>query len=295
MNKQGDSCLVIEAPTKLNLFLHITGQRPDGYHLLESLFAFTRTGDRIKIAASDKLSLDVSGPFAKDIDSPVHDNLVYRAVKAVEKHVGMAIQAHIHLEKNLPVAAGIGGGSSDAAATLVGLNACFNLGITDAELYEIAGTLGADVPACLSKRPQFVTGIGDLVRPTALTFAGHIVLVNPGLAVSTPTIFKAFHDHSLDFQPSLGDAPDDAWTSIEALMSKTVNSLQPATIALVPEVQNCIDVLAEAEGCKIVRMSGSGATCFGLFRAPEEAEAAAKVVKSHHPEWWVRVDQLVLA
>lgn len=291
-NRQGGKSLIIDAPLKLNLFLHITGRREDGYHCLESLFAFTNSGDQITISTADTLSILMSGPFATSINGPIQDNLVYQAARAVEGHVGKTLNARIQLEKNIPVAAGVGGGSADAAATLIGLNRFFELAIPDQALQALALTLGADVPACLSKGPQFVTGIGEAISPATPDIPGFVVLVNPGVQVSTPTVFKAYKDQSLAFRPSLGTKPDRAWASIESLNAMTVNSLQAATIAIVPEVQDCIDVLARARGCEMARMSGSGPTCFGLFTSKAESEAAANLVLASCPDWWVYADQL---
>jgi 4-diphosphocytidyl-2-C-methyl-D-erythritol kinase len=269
------------APAKINLYLHVVGRRADGYHLLDSLVVFARIGDRLTVSPSDELSLSVTGPFAAALGTEA-DNLVLRAARALAAQAGIAASSALVLEKNLPVASGIGGGSADAAAALRLLSRFWGLGSVD--LAELAGTIGADVPVCLAGQPALMSGIGEILTPAPKLPDVGIVLVNPGVAVSTPSVFRArsgpFSDRA--------QLPESGWrdsVSLVDCLRATRNDLELPARLLEPGIADALDVVAAAPGCLMARMSGSGATCFGLFPTPEAARMAARAIA--HDGWWI--------
>ncbi len=287
--------LSLTAPAKVNIFLHIVGQGGDGYHLLQSLFVFTKSGDKITISPNQYKSdvrLLVSGNQANGLSNT--DNLVLDAASALKHYVKQPdLSANLKLEKNLLVASGIGGGSSDAASTLLLLNRFWNLQLSMQELEILALGIGADVPACLYARPLFVEGVGEKLTHVDIGLPPYIVLVNPCIGVSTAKVFQIY-------QKSLGDeqgyeTPLASFDTIKSDMSTyTTNSLFSPAQKLVPLIGECIDVLQACKGVGLVRMSGSGATCFGLFDTDNEARAAAANIAAKRTDWWVWTDQLRL-
>lgn len=267
------------APAKVNLHLHVVGRRPDGYHLLDSLVVFADVGDRLSVSPGAGFSLSITGPFAAGLDAEA-DNLVLRAGRALAAAGGIEPTGHLVLEKNLPVASGIGGGSADAAAALHLLRAFWGL---STDLGDLAPALGADVPVCLSGAPSMMSGIGEIVAPApALPNLG-LVLVNPGVAVSTPAVFRA-RSGGFSWPAAF---PAAGWTttaSLAASLRDTTNDLEAPARALVPAIGRALDSLAAAPGCLLARMSGSGATCFGIFASPEDAAVAAPTIGT--PNWW---------
>lgn len=267
------------ARAKINLALHVTGRRADGYHLLDSLVAFADLGDRVTVSSSDSLSLTLTGPMAAGLAAEP-DNLVLRAARL------MGCGAAITLEKHLPIASGIGGGSADAAATLAALaelQGC-DLPGPDAVL-----TLGADVPVCLDGRAARMRGIGEEITPVSLP-AGFIVLVNPGFGLATADVFRALTRRDNPELPKMESWPDIA--ALAAYLARCRNDLEPPARALAPMIGTVVEALQAQAGCLIARMSGSGATCFGLFATQDAAEAAARAL-STEPLWWVRAAALV--
>jgi 4-diphosphocytidyl-2-C-methyl-D-erythritol kinase len=269
------------APAKINLHLHVVGRRDDGYHLLDSLVVFAAVGDRLSVSAGSELSLTVTGPFAAGLAAGP-DNLVLRAARGLADLAGIRASGALVLEKNLPVASGIGGGSADAAAALRLLCRFWDVA---PELNGLARVLGADVPVCLFGQPAVMSGVGEIVvRAPPLPQAG-LVLVNPGVAVSTPGVFRARSGG-----PSLEPAsfPPDGWRDAFALaadLRELRNDLQAAACSIAPVIGDVLDVLAAVPGCLVARMSGSGATCFGLFASAGAAREAA--VGISHAGWWV--------
>lgn len=253
------------APAKLNLALHVRGKLPDGRHALETMFAFCVDGDRLEGELAPELSLTVTGPFA---DGLQRDNLVMAAATALKAAASVSQGASLHLDKRLPVASGIGGGSADAAAALRLLTALWN--IDPAHAAAVAPGLGSDVPACLLSLTARGSGAGDELEIEAdPSIAGvPVLLVNPGVALSTAKVFAAWD--GVDRGP-LGD-----WRGGR-------NDLEPAARRLVPAIGDVLDWLREREGVNFSRMSGSGATCFALFDSEEERDAAATACPSH---WW---------
>lgn len=263
------------APAKVNLYLHVTGKRADGYHLLDSLAVFPAMGDRVEAAAADELSLSLSGPFGAALANEA-DNLLLKAARALAP----GRKAALRLEKNLPVASGIGGGSADAAACLRAL--CKLWGVQGADLPGIALQLGADVPVCLRSAPARMQGIGEILAPAPRLPDFGMVLVNPGVAVPTPAVFKA-RTGSFTPAPML----PAMWPSAAAMaadLARCTNNLQQAAIALQPVIAEALAALAALPGALLARMSGSGATCFALFATPAEAEAAAGLITREG--WW---------
>jgi 4-diphosphocytidyl-2-C-methyl-D-erythritol kinase len=278
------------APAKLNLYLHVLGKRADGYHELDSLVAFADIGDRLAVEAAPQLTLTLSGPFAGALAGSDNDNLAWRAAELLAQRLGAAPGAALVLEKNLPVASGIGGGSSDAAAALKALAALWKAQLADADLAAIAAQLGADVPVCLAARASWLGGIGERVEPAPALPPAPLVLVNPGIGLPTATVFKARRG-PFSAPARFAAAPADA-QALAALLGERKNDLAEAAIAAVPAIATVLERLAEAEGALLARMSGSGATCFGLFESEAGARSAAAALRAKEPQWWVAAGRL---
>lgn len=259
------------AYAKINLALHVRERMPDGYHRIETLFAFCDDGDRLSAAAADELTLHVLGPFAAGLGD-TRDNLVLRAARALAAEAGVSAGAAIRLDKRLPVASGIGGGSADAAATLRMLVRLWRFPAEPAALHRIAAALGADVPACLASTSARGDGRGDDLRAAQGASGSPVLLVNPGVAVSTAAVFGAWDG------VDRGAMPDD-WSAAR-------NDLEAPALRLAPEIKSVLAVLRDQRGATAVRMSGSGATCFALFDDAVARDAAAQVVVDHAPGWW---------
>jgi 4-diphosphocytidyl-2-C-methyl-D-erythritol kinase len=269
------------ARAKINLHLHVVGRREDGYHLLDSLVVFAGISDRLTVSPADQLTLSVTGPFAAGLEAEA-DNLVLRAARVLAAHAGIRATGTLVLEKNLPVASGIGGGSADAAAALRLL--CRFWGLDPSVLRQLAGGLGADVPVCVAGVPALMSGIGEILAPAPKLPEMGIVLVNPGAAVSTPAVFRARTGAYSD--PA--HLPESGWrdtNSLVATLHATRNDLEPSARTLAPAIGDVLDVLAAIPTCLLARMSGSGATCFGLFADPEAAQTAARTIV--RDGWWV--------
>jgi 4-diphosphocytidyl-2-C-methyl-D-erythritol kinase len=282
--------VTIFAPAKINLFLHITGRRPDGYHLLESLVAFADIGDEISVADDPQWQLQIDGPFGKDLE-PTQANSVAAAAHFFAKAANKEPKLRITLTKNLPIASGIGGGSSDAAATLLACQQLWQLPAlpsTD----DIVTALGADMPVCLQQRPIIMRGIGEDLTTVESLPACHVVLVNPGQSLPTAHVFKSL---SGAFSSPLARLPIGGWNNLDSFVQflhTTHNDLSPAAENIVPAIRNVLEALGAKPDCLLARMSGSGATCFGLFRTPDQAERAAANLAQAHPAWWVKAGHL---
>ena len=262
------------AAAKINLFLHVTGRRDDGYHLLDSLVVFAGIGDVLRAQPADELSLSLVGPFGSALAGE-QDNLVLRAARALGGN-----GARLTLEKNLPVASGIGGGSADAAAALRVL--CRLWKLAPPGLQGIALALGADVPVCMAGRPSRMRGVGERLDPAPSIPACGLVLVNPGVAVATADVFRARRG-GWSAPAALPQSWPDVGTMADDLRALR-NDLEPPAIALHPAIGDAIAALAAVSGCRLARMSGSGATCFGLFDDPAVAVEAAGRLR--RPDWW---------
>ena len=278
------------APAKINLFLHVGEKRDDGFHELESLVVFAEAGDALTFQPSDVLTLSLSGPFAGGLEAG-SDNLVLRAAKTLAAHAGRRAAAVIRLTKNLPVAAGIGGGSADAAATLRGLARLWTLEVSWPELREIAATLGSDVPVCIESRAAWMEGRGDRITPAGALPAMAMVLVNPRVAVSTADVFRALASRhgtgKLDHSARMATRSD-----VLAFLRTTTNDLEAPARSIAPVIDEVLGELARMPGVEFHRMSGSGATCFGLFEDENAAEMAAIALSHSHPQWWVQATRI---
>jgi 4-diphosphocytidyl-2-C-methyl-D-erythritol kinase len=281
------------APAKVNLYLHITGRRADGYHLLDSLVAFADIGDWLTAEPAPVLTLEVSGPEAASLASAGDDNLVLQAARLLAGEARIAGGAALRLRKNLPVAAGIGGGSSDAAAALRALRQLWQVAIDDATLRALAAGLGTDIPACLGGCAVWVGGIGERIeRAPALPKAG-ILLANPRRKVPTAAVFSARRGPFGDpgrFEQMPGDA-----AGLTQILTPRRNDLTDAAMCLAPEIGAVLARLGALPGALLARMSGSGATCFALFSDRGAAERARQVLIDLEPLWWCAAGGFVAA
>lgn len=283
------------APAKINLALHVTGKRSDGYHEIETFAVFTRFGDLVSVTEADVDSFDVDGPFAAGVPAD-SSNLVIKAREALRTMARYTPTPNppltgetsgsvaIRLTKNLPVSSGVGGGSGDAAATLTALNEIWAANRPFDQLARLGLTLGADVPMCLYSRPLLASGIGEQIEPVANVPALALVLVNPGVAVSTADVFRALARHDNDSLPPLPRIIE--FHSLRNWLELTRNDLEPAARALQPVIGSVLAALNKADA-GFARMSGSGATCFGLFETGNVAKRAAIEIRRRHPDWFV--------
>lgn len=274
------------APAKINLFLHVGAPRPDGMHPLAGLSAFAEVGDRLTLDTEGPPGLTVTGPSAAGVPTGP-ENLVLRALDAFGQRAGVDVSGlSLALDKRLPPASGIGGGSSDAGAALRLARAALAPELPDAALLEVAREIGADGPMCLFPRVAWTTGLGDVLTPEPRLPPLHAVLVNPGVPTPTGAVFRA-HDadgaRGADLPPPPGD-----WSSSRVLdwLAGQRNDLEPAARRLTPEIGKVRDALDGAGGARLVRMSGSGATVFGLYEDRSAADAACRRVSAVHQEWW---------
>jgi 4-diphosphocytidyl-2-C-methyl-D-erythritol kinase len=280
-----DRPLTVAAPGKINLALHVTGRREDGYHLLETLTVFTRFGDRLSVEPGEVDLFSTSGPFAKDVPLD-EENLVIAARERLRVAFPLADcpPVSIELEKNVPVASGLGGGSSDAAATLIALSSIWGLTTSKKELARLCPALGADVPMCLTAQPLLASGIGEKIAKIADFPELNLVLVNPGVPVPTSAVFRALRTFENDGLPPL--PPKLSLPSLAEWLKHTRNDLEPTAVAMAPEIDEALNELAMS-GALVSRMSGSGSTCFGLFETAAEAKGAARHIGRQRPGWFV--------
>ena len=270
--------ITIVAPAKINLFLRICGKTDDGYHLLDSAIAFTHFGDHLTIEPAIDDRLTIIGEFAVALDS-ADDNLVMTVLKGFRAAGGVIGGLSITLEKNIPVGAGLGGGSADAAAFLRAVNALSSMPLGKDALYHLAASLGADVPVCLAGGCQRIAGIGETMTPIDLDFAGAILLVNPRIPLSTKEVFTRFTGPISGFAGSVSNL--DA-----AGMVRLGNDLTATAVELAPAINSCLDRLARSKGAIATAMSGSGASCFALFDHVDNAEIAAATFEN--AGYWAR-------
>jgi len=274
---------VTRARAKINLWLKVVGKRADGYHLLDSLVAFADLADTLDAAPADTLSLAVDGPQSGSLAAEP-DNLVLKAARALAASTGVAARAALRLTKNIPVAAGLGGGSADAAAALRALIELWRVAMPDERLFDLAGTLGADVPMCLAGRTAVASGIGDRLAPAPTLPSCGLLLVNPGVALATKDVFAR---RQASFSRSL--PVEQAWSSLgdfAAALGARGNDLTEAAVSLQPIVGEVLAILGRAPAVRYCAMSGSGATCFALFDDVAQAQAAAQTLPT---SWWRHV------
>ena len=274
---------VEKAPAKVNLTLRIVGRRPDGYHEIDSLVAFAGVGDVLTFIPGRALTLAVRGPTALAAGK-VTDNLVLKAASALAERIEHLRLGHFALSKRLPVAAGLGGGSADAAAALRILARVNRIAIDDGRLLEAALATGADVPVCLDPRPRWMWGVGEVLSEPLDLPAMPAVLVNPGVALATKHVFAVLNStRAAEISPATATATNPLDEIVDGR-----NDLEEAATGLAPGIANVLRELRAESGCRLARMSGSGATCFGLFASKGTASAAARKLRVGHPAWWVR-------
>lgn len=280
------------APAKINLFLHVTGKRTDGYHILDSLVCFADIGDTIIIERSAAFQFNVTGTFAEQLSPPQSqhkysdsDNLVIRAAKALSEISNNPLDLNITLEKNLPVAAGLGGGSSDAAAVIWGLQSLWGLDRRADYLPHFLISLGADVPVCYHAQASYMRGIGDVLHPAGVLPPCPVLLVNPMMTCATRDVFLR---HNGQFQKDimLREDFDDVFDLV-AFLGRCGNDLYEPARHIIPDIDNVLNALKAQKGAMITRMSGSGATCFALFDTAEHASAAKLNISDENPDWFV--------
>ena len=293
LNKSSTRPLRYLAPAKINLYLHVTGQRSDGYHELDSVVVFAPIGDDIYVSPADDLTLEIIGPEAGALQGfKASENLVFKAALMLAEKYKISAGAAITLNKVLPVASGIGGGSADAAATLNALMDLWKLNPAAGEIAELALSLGADVPVCLKSRPQRMTGIGEKLHETPAMPNPCLILVNPRISQSTPEVFAELHRGKWKASNFASALPSDLdfYSYVSELKSRA-NDLEQPAIRLAPVIEEVLAEIGTQANCRLARMSGSGATCFGLFQRIEEAEVAATEIRRHHPDWWIQTSR----
>ncbi len=288
------TALVERAPAKINLTLHVTGRREDGWHELESLVVFTRSGDTLSLAPGEPLGLFVEGPTAPAA-GPIENNLVIRVACALEARVVGLRLGQFHLVKRLPVAAGIGGGSSDAAAALRLLARLNGLALDDPRLIAAAEENGADIPVCLAAKARMMRGVGDRLGPLLALPPLPALIVNPGVPLETKAVFQRMGlapgwRNGASAHPAIADGHHPA--DLFALLRRGRNDMEDAACFLAPVVSHVLAVLSAARGCRLARMSGSGATCFALFETCKQAGRAKKAIQAAHPDWWIKTTML---
>lgn len=282
MNAAVSGVVTVAAPAKINLYLHIIGRRADGFHELDSLLVFTELADSLTMEKAEGPKLEADGPFADRLPDD-EGNLVVRAAHALAEATGRRADAGFKLTKNLPVAAGLGSGSADAAAALKGLAALWGLAEDAVDMIALGREIGSDVPACLLSVPVYVGATGeDLEEAPPLPRAG-VLLVNPGVTLSTPSVFE---NRRGGFSPEMrfDEAPADV-AALAGILAERENDLTESALGLSPVIADVMAALETAPGCRFARMSGSGATCFGLFDDQAAAEAAVPAVEREG--WWV--------
>lgn len=289
--------LTRSARAKINLYLHVVGRQDDGYHLLDSLVAFAELGDVLGLSPAmanrSGPTLTITGPFAPALaGEPVTGNLVIRATALLAARLGRSADVQITLDKQLPVASGIGGGSADAAACLLALAELWELPPDAPILYEVAGTLGADIPACLAGRPLFFGGIGDQLTDAPSLPDCPAVLVNPNVPVPTPAVFRARSATPFSGPARFADAPGDV-TALATLLAERRNDLTAPALTVAPVIAKCLAALDQTRQVLLARLSGSGATCFALYPDQAAAKNAATVIKAAYPDWWVQPTRLL--
>ena len=273
------------APVKINLSLQIIGRRNDGFHLLESLIVFADQGDELSVSTADSLTLKIKGPFAGSLSTD-KNNLVIKAATLLADFHEIRPKAHIELNKNIPIASGLGGGSADAAATLHALTKLWRLPISDQDLNKIAEQIGSDVPVCLNQKSAVMEGIGARIRRLGNLPKFGILLVNPNFPVSTQEVFRKY-EANFSEPGSLNEIPKNRIAYL-ILLQTLQNDLTQASINTASEIKNILSVLNELNNQLLVRLSGSGGTCFALFENTKNAQEAAEKLNKKFPDWWIK-------
>lgn len=283
------------ARAKVNLYLHIKGKRDDGYHLLDSFAVFPEVYDRITVEPGKRLTLNIKGPFADQLnkEGPVSENLVIQAARKLQERLGEKPGAKITLEKNLPIASGIGGGSADAAATLRALMRLWDTKPNVWRVSRLSKRVGADVPACMVSRPILMSGIGEELSVPPKLPRMFMLLVNPGKKVSTPKVFEGVNLRSVKVKkrPKV-PAKFKGWDHFEKFLGEASNDLEASAKKIAPVIGDVLKELKKTQAPLLTRMSGSGATCFSLYRTENELNAARERIVGRQPKWWVAGSEL---
>ena len=275
--------IVEKAHAKINLYLHVTGRRPDGYHLLDSLFVFADAGDVVGLEAAETPLFSVTGPYGDSL-SGEKNNSVLKAARLMCEALNEKQAFKLTLEKNLPVASGMGGGSADAAAAMRLIMRFFEKKPSEKTLNDIALAVGADVPACLWEKPVFVSGIGEKMTFAPAVPDFPVLLVNPNVAVPTPAVFK---NRTGDFDAEDPMTADDfSPENFIGALKRRHNGLTAAAVAVCPQISDVLNALANAKGCLFSAMSGSGATCVALFDDVKTRDACFDGLSETYPKWW---------
>ena len=277
----------LRAPAKINLYLHVTGRRPDGYHELDSLVVFAGVGDGVGYRPGGPARLEISGSEAGALSGlDAEDNLAMKAARGLARQLDRPFDGTLTLDKQLPAAAGLGGGSADAAAVLQLLCNHWKIASTDVDLPRLGLSLGADVPVCLQAGATLVSGVGEKLNPSGRLPVAHLVIVNPREALSTAEVFGTFTGPRSAADPLDRDIDDVA--TLAAELGNRRNDLEAPATVLAPVIGDVLDGLAATAGCLLSRMSGSGASCFGLYATAAEARKAAAALEALQPNWWIR-------
>lgn len=287
---------MVIARAKINLHLHITGRAENGYHHLDSLVAFSDISDSISIIAANDYKLSLCGDFSDDlqIHSSPDDNLVTRATNLLSAHFGQNPYVHITLDKTIPLGAGLGGGSADAAAVLLSLRDFWNLPASDSLLHSLASQMGSDIAACLHPHPIIMRDTGNVLLPAPKMPELHAILVNPKTPCPTPQVYKTYAASGAMFSDNI-TFPDTFKTvgdMCKFLNTYTRNDLTDAAISTNPDIKRVLDALHQTSDALLIRLSGSGSTCFAIFDTQSAAIAAQKQIQTKNPDWWVRVSIL---
>lgn len=281
------AALSVFAPAKINLNLHVSGRRADDYHLLDSLVVFAGVGDWISVTRANEISLSITGPYAPTLSSDSAENLVTRAARYLAAATEQTEGAHITLEKNLPIASGIGGGSADAAATLIALGQLWDENLAQLADADLAAKLGADIPVCLRRTPTFMRGIGEELTPAPALPPAWLVLVNPNKPLATKAVFGALAGRYSEAPPASIFKGLSSTNDLAVALAQGHNDLARPAGEVMPEIGEMLALLEDTSGCLLARMSGSGPTCFGLYADSTHAGAAADALRATRPAWWV--------
>lgn len=275
------------APAKLNLFLHVGSRRPDGYHGLESLVVFSEFGDRLYLEPARGFRLVRTGPYASALPARPHEDLTARAVQGLAGIYGKAADFTITLEKNIPVAAGLGGGSADAAGAIRLICREWDVDWNDPQVLELAAGLGADVPMCLYSRPAWIAGVGEQVTPIENCAELDLLLVNPRVPLSTADVFGEYEPAKAGTAIDTSAVDLGMPSSVLSFLEHQRNELAASAQGLCPVISDMLDALMHSEDCRLARMSGSGPTCFAIYANAESCNRAALELSARYPGWWV--------